>query len=740
MANACGLRKLLRPRHRWVELACVYFLQLAPVAAVLQNPTFLPANGSTDVPLRSFSALLTFQETVQFGTGDIIIRIGSQKVASYNCQRYPMYLDHSVLLPFNEELESLSTHVFQIPQNCFLNPARQPLAADLYGYQFTTIQKGTDFNTNDVVSPTGFPLVSPAKESWVLPTQNFYFYFNEAVQQGDSSMVILRLGGGPDGSTTSVFDDSPIVTFTPVAGEVIVTPKMGLETGARYEISFGNGAFRDLAGNYVKGADQSLPYSPYQVKVSTVIASTPDQEADALVPSSNLVFRFNDPVMQGTSGEVLVCQGQDSSSSCLRPATVPLSRMLFLGNTVIMNPAADLQPGQYNVSIPDTVISYFDRAPVGVISFSVGDSSIHPASHVPRLIAVRADCNGDGSLAKGGVSDECDIDEDGAPDFREISDTLDEDKPMRVGARFKLYFDERIMISAGRVAYLYSTDGISTTQETVTPSIGAAAEDSVLELRPNLQSGKLYTLSLGSGVVSDTSPAANAYAGTSIYFYTPMRAPTVQPRSGEKDVPRTTAIEFTFTGIPQIGRPPLVSEDDLTVVVKDTDRDSIRYIALTDSNQVKFQDNILLVLPMPPLLPGTNYTISLPKQSIRYMMSSFSLSFSTIAEDVRTPRIVIHYPSSTTLISDLEATAPWFLFSEGVSATAGMHIVIKEDGVLKYEIEADDSICGSGGTVEFLCSAGRAEEEADSVSSWKTSWRPLSICLGSCRCNLHSRV
>jgi len=722
-SRSCGkgddsVRRSFRPARntlRRVAALCVAYDFVA--GAALADPSFIPGNASLHVPLQDFSILLTFSETVQTGTGFITIH-AHYPFSSLACGGMPTCIGNQAIIPMRVELMSDSVHTFKIPRSCFKSQSGETLAADLSSYMFRTIvyTPGSSPFANDFQEPMGLPLVSPPSEAWVGRSASFTIFFNEAVQRGlDSVSVLKRDVSGK----VSVFDMNTDVVFDPsIPGKVLIQPKK-LIAGSEYGLYFGGGAFQDIAGNFAPRSAIALNV-PHHWKVS---ASLPESGSFllhpflgssrlAVKPQTNIVLEFAEPVMPGT-GELALCNGWSASNHCLSPATVMTSSMIFLGTMVIVNPAADMLAGTwYNLSIPDNAIKYFSgltpgSATLGNYTFRVTESSQN-ITEGPRLVAARIDCDGDGDLVDGdGVSDICDSDGDLVADFVETQTSVDANTAVPLSAKFKLYFTERVKVTVGQVAVFYETDTAIVAE--VAPVVGIMESDCVVDIAPNLAAGKAYLMSLGPGVITDAGLQKNPYEGISLSFYTPLRPPVPTPGDGAVNIEKTSTFLLTFAGIPQTGLLDLAPPENLRIILQDTsvDGEPERSIPITDFDQVVFQGSEILVQPRVPLRPGRTYSMTLPRQSIRYMTTEFSFRFSTRAEDTERPSVVLHYPSGVAPVglSELDAAAPFVLFSKAVSPGMDLPstIEIMENDVVKHSIDAGDSSCGFDGTPGAAC-------------------------------------
>jgi hypothetical protein len=232
------------------------------------------------------------------------------------------------------------------------------------------------------------------------------------------------------------------------------------------------------------------------------------------------VFEFDHVVTKDT-GNIRCC----TSSVC---KDLVAQNLFVLGKKVIARPPSDFfENGKgYNVSIFSTTFKYFEGLSADLDRVWYYSFTVEPATGVdtgkPVLVTSHLDCTADDNLGTtSGISDSCDIDLDGATDFTEIDDELPVSPPSAVptGAKFKLYFREKVKFTKTTLTALSADD--TSAVGNLLPAVGSDPYDCVVTMSPALSTGKLYTLSLMPGAITDASPLENPYEGTSFtFFYT----------------------------------------------------------------------------------------------------------------------------------------------------------------------------------------------------------------------------
>jgi hypothetical protein len=431
---------------------------------------------------------------------------------------------------------------------------------------------------------------------------------------------------------------------------------------------------------------------------------------------------------------------------------------------IVVNPSFTAGTS-YNVSIPDTVFSYYagmsaDADKKWTYGFSVDASTVVDTAP-PELIAGYVDCDGSGDLGGVGVAinceDTCNSDSLGSADFFEVSSTLSADgnSPMLTSAQFKLYFKETVALKTGAKATLTADDGTSAVDITTASSgiaVGTSPSDCVVTVDPTLKTGKKYTVDIASGQITDAATLKNPYAGTSFTFYTSLTMSSAFPTTA--NTPKETLIKVSFTDEPRLGPTPpteYTTAPYLTINTKTTSGTTVTEsdfatLTMTDTNAVKFQGSDILVIPQTPLAAGKTYTVKIPAHQLRYLGTDVSFDFSTRSEDITKPRVISYGPTASTINkatldgsgSPAYPQVPYVLFTEQISTGSSQVITLYESSAgNKYEITASDTDCTSGSCVVidttysskiWLYPMGKTSV-ANQAKTWATAGRTYTVTL-----------
>ncbi|MFM9881291.1 MAG: ExeM/NucH family extracellular endonuclease, partial [Burkholderiaceae bacterium] len=170
--------------------------------------------------------------------------------------------------------------------------------------------------------------------------------FSESIKAGTGNIVVTN---ETDQSTVLLDVRSGLVTIT--GNTVTVNPSANLAGNTTYNVQIASGVITDLTGLAfagIAGAD-ALDFTTAVVDVTapTLVSSTPASQATGVAVGSNVVLTFSEAVARGTGSILFSAEGTKNVSIDVTD-TMQVS---ISGNTVTVNPAANLVPGlSYSVS------------------------------------------------------------------------------------------------------------------------------------------------------------------------------------------------------------------------------------------------------------------------------------------------------------------------------------------------------------------------------------------------------
>ena len=223
---------------------------------------------------------------------------------------------------------------------------------------------------------------------------------------------------------------------------------------------------------------------------------TPTRTAARVGLSSNLYLTFGANVVPGTGNLLLVGSGGDTRTIAVTDAT----QVSFAGNTVKLNPTADL--------VPNT--SYSVQYAAGVIKDSAG-------------LATQA-VNSAQALAFTSVPDT-------TPPVLQSATPLDDSTGIAASANIVLTFSEPVRAGAGSFTITNGSDDVRTISAADISQVTIAG--AVITINPvgDVRTGTAYAVQAGADALADT--VGNAFAGitdsTTLNFTTVGAAPVPTP-------------------------------------------------------------------------------------------------------------------------------------------------------------------------------------------------------------------
>ncbi|MFM9902538.1 MAG: SdiA-regulated domain-containing protein [Polaromonas sp.] len=181
---------------------------------------------------------------------------------------------------------------------------------------------------------------------------NAYLTFAAPVTAGTGNITLVSSGG--DTRTIAVTDTTQ-VSFN--GNTVKINPTADLAASTTYSIQYASGVFRDASGTATQAVSsaQTLAFTSVpDTTAPTLTTSTPLAAATAVAVGSNITLTFSEPVRAGT-GTFTVTNGSDDVRTLTASDTTQVS---ITGNTVTLNPTADLRPGTgYSVLVAATALA-----------------------------------------------------------------------------------------------------------------------------------------------------------------------------------------------------------------------------------------------------------------------------------------------------------------------------------------------------------------------------------------------
>jgi methionine-rich copper-binding protein CopC len=283
-----------------------------------------PADNASNVPIAA-NLILTFNESVQAGSGDLEIRKSSDgslfKSIALSDTSQVQFSDSTITINPNVNL-GLNTGYYVVLDS--------GAVVDLAGNTYAGFS-----------SPAGFNFTTASTPDTTPPHLTFSFHlsfdFDETVVRGTGNIEIRRLLDG------SLYDSVAVTDISKVSingDQVGVTPSIPLEDAAAYYVTIAPGVFKDLAGNAFGGTTTSY-FTTGDQNAPVLLNMTPGIDATNVAVDANIVLTFNEPVQPGWNSFSLRILGQPSLNFDVNDMT----QVTYAGNTVTINPTAILAAG-----------------------------------------------------------------------------------------------------------------------------------------------------------------------------------------------------------------------------------------------------------------------------------------------------------------------------------------------------------------------------------------------------------
>jgi methionine-rich copper-binding protein CopC/Ca2+-binding RTX toxin-like protein len=309
------------------------------------DPPFLfgttPFDNATGVAVGT-NLVLTFNEAVQAGAGNIVIR----NVVGGTIARIIPVTDTSQVsfsgnqMTINPTTDLAENHAYYVTLS---TGAVRDLAGNNYPgfslpdtFNFTTA--GTADTTGPILTNTS-PLDNATNVS---SASNIVLTFNEAVQ-ASTGYIFIRLSSNGSFVDSIPITDTSRVTFS--GNQMTIDPWFDLAEGVGYYVNINPGVVVDLAHNAFQGLTSStaLNFVTADAIAPVLVNALPSEDDPTVAASTNLSLMFSETVKAG-NGNIEIRDASDGSV-VQSIAITDGSQVTFAGNQVTINPASDLLEG-----------------------------------------------------------------------------------------------------------------------------------------------------------------------------------------------------------------------------------------------------------------------------------------------------------------------------------------------------------------------------------------------------------
>jgi hypothetical protein len=322
----------------------------------------LPLDGATDL-LPTANLIATFSETVQKGTGNIVIKKSSDNsvvdtidvtTAQVTIAGATVTIDPSVTLAATE------AYYVQIDATAIKDNAGTP---NFYAGISDTSTWNFTVASSDTTSPT-IALLSPLDEATeVALTANLVATFSESIQKGTGNILIKKIS---DNSTVETIDVT--TALATVSGNTLtIDPTASLDGATAYFVEIDATAIKDLADtpNFFTGISGNSTWNFTSLTPDTtapaITAVAPADNIIGMSPTANLTVTYNETVQKGT-GFITIKKTSDNST--VEAIDVTTAAVTVASTLVTIDPSVTLDAStEYYVLIDATAIRDEAAAP-----------------------------------------------------------------------------------------------------------------------------------------------------------------------------------------------------------------------------------------------------------------------------------------------------------------------------------------------------------------------------------------
>jgi len=752
--------------------------------------SYSPGLGSTS-QAKSTNIVITFDEHIQAGTGDIIVTPSGGNQAD-TALTVPVG-DSQVTFSTTSATVDLTTDMVDHGLKTYTITMASGVMKDTYNNVYTGLSGSAYvFTVADSTAPivTGYLPVPAAAAA--AKGANIVLTFNENVQAGTGNIVITPSGGNGANVPVSIPVGDAQVSISTTT--VTINPTADLaDTGDKLQtVTMSSGVIKDSQNNAYAGLIGTAYLYTVADSTAPIIASySPAQAATGVSKTGNIVITFNEHVQGGTGNIVITPSGGNQANIALTISVGDTSQVSFSGNDMTINPTnaladdgtkvwtttivsgvvKDLQNNDhtglsgttYQFTIDDVSppeVAYLGYSPVdgslaqasstdivitfkediqagtgnivitptlgnqvntvlnipigdGQVSFSATAVTINPSSdfsdHGGKLLTITMSSGVikdiDNNLYAGIFGSDYSFSiADGTAPLVTVYNPLQGNAAVNKGDNIVLTFNENIKAGAGNIVITPSSG--NGPDDAVTIAIGATViSNTQITINPPADladlGGKTHTITMVSGVILDT--VDNAYAGLSGTTYqfvvvdsTPPLLVSYSPVLGATTVDKADNIVLTFTEYIQAN-----SGNILLTPAGGNQANTPLTIAVGDTSQVAFSAKTVTINPTSDLddIGNKVWTITFGSGVIQDMGNlAFTGIGSTPAYQFTvidsTPPAVTTFSPAVSATSQNKNTNIVLTFTENVQGGSGDITIVSTGGNgadTTINIDIDDS-------------------------------------------------
>lgn len=313
--------------------------------ALIASP-FVPADNSIGVALTT-PLSITFNETVQAGTGEIQLYNGSGTlIEAYDVLTSP-------LISFSGAVVTINPTDLVLNTDYYVN-IQSGAVKDMFNNNYAGFTNNTtwNFNTNDVIAPLGVAPFSPADDAVNVPAAgNFSISFTEDVQLSTTGLIEIFTAGGT--LVESFASGSPQIT---VSGDVVTFSTTNpLAENTSYYVNITPGFIEDLSGNDFAGITTNTLWNFTVGDFTAPAISSLDPADNSVNVLLDVIptITFNENIVIGGGSFYLVCE----NNGTIQEFSTALGNMTVTANSVALNQSGLTITFNYHILVDNDAVT-----------------------------------------------------------------------------------------------------------------------------------------------------------------------------------------------------------------------------------------------------------------------------------------------------------------------------------------------------------------------------------------------
>jgi methionine-rich copper-binding protein CopC len=307
---------------------------------------FVPADNSNGVAITT-PLSITFNETVQAGTGEIQLYNGSGTlVEAYDVQTSPLITFLAGVVTIDPTDLVLNTDYYVHVQPGAIK--------DMSNNNYAGFTNNTtwNFNTNDLVAPLAVAPFSPADDAVDVPaTGNFSISFTEDVQISATGLIEIFTVGGT--LVESFASGSPQIVVN--GDEVTFSTTNALTENTSYYVHITPGFIEDVSGNDFAGITTNTlwNFTVGDFTAPAIASLNPADNSIDVLANAIPTVTFDENIIMGTGSFYLVSE----NTGVVQEFSTALSNITVTSNSVALDQPGLILSFSYHILIDNDAVT-----------------------------------------------------------------------------------------------------------------------------------------------------------------------------------------------------------------------------------------------------------------------------------------------------------------------------------------------------------------------------------------------